>query len=149
MEAPLEETIKSLAGHQFSGGIYSVEHWENFLLTECTGASLMQDGVVHPVVLFHMPIAGSGTSIAEMFALGEAESDLSIGIESYDWEMFKQVRESVSYNVSGQIMSAERCHKSTTEFFDRIKFQFEVRDEETLVARTTIIWHYARSALLP
>ena len=53
-----------------------MEHWENFLLTECTGAQLLPNGIVHPIALFHVPITGAGTSIAEMFSLGQAESDL-------------------------------------------------------------------------
>ena len=69
---PSELEITNLKGHRFSGGEYTVEHWENFLLTACTGGDLMQHGVVHPVVLFHMPILGSGTSITEMGALGQA-----------------------------------------------------------------------------
>ncbi len=68
---PAEE-IRALVGHQFPGGEYTIEHWGNFLLTQCTGANLVPDGMVHPVALFHVPILGSITSIAEMFALGQA-----------------------------------------------------------------------------
>ena len=82
---PPESAIKSLVGHQFPGGSYTIAHWENFLLTECTGAAPLPDDLAHPVALFHMPILGAGTSIGEMFALGKADSDYSIGIESYDW----------------------------------------------------------------
>ena len=84
---PVEE-IEALVGHEFPGGEYTIEHWENFLLTECTGADLLPDAMVHPVALFHVPILGSNTTIAEMFALGQAESDFSIGIESYVWDMY-------------------------------------------------------------
>ena len=105
---PPEAEIRAIVGHQFPGGVYTVAHWENFLLTECTGADLLADGMVHPVVLFHMPILGCGASIAQMFALGQAESDFSIGIESYDWEMFSPLREDVPYTISGKVVSAER-----------------------------------------
>ena len=71
--APPEAEIEALVGHQFPGGEYTIEHWENFLLTECTGGELLPDGMVHPVALFHVPILGANTSIAEMFALGQAE----------------------------------------------------------------------------
>src|SRR5947209_3008832 len=100
---PPEADIRGIVGHQFPGGAYTVAHWENFLLTECTGAELLPDGMVHPVVLFHMPILGSGTTIGEMFALGQAESDYSIGIESYDWEMFSPLREEVAYRIGGKV----------------------------------------------
>ena len=108
---PAEADITRLAGHRFPGGFYTVAHWENFLLTECTGAELLPDGMVHPVALFHIPIIGAGTSIAEMFALGQAESDLSIMIESYDWETFLPLREEMRYRVSGGITSARALHK--------------------------------------
>ena len=48
-EIPAESDITALAGHQFAGGQYTIEHWENFLLTECTGAELLPNGIVHPV----------------------------------------------------------------------------------------------------
>ncbi|MGB1140368.1 MAG: hypothetical protein ACPG1A_05670 [Halioglobus sp.] len=147
---PAASEIKALTGHRFPGGHYIVEHWENFLLTGCTGADLLPDGQVHPVALFHLPIMGAGTSIAEMFALGQAESDLSIIIESYDWEMLQPLYEETRYAVSGSIVSAERCTNTQGQTYDRLQFCFEVRnpaDGQDLVARTTITWHYTRNTL--
>lgn len=145
---PKRDEIEALAGHRFPGGEYAVAHWENFLLTECTGADLLPDGMVHPVALFHLPIEGAGTSIAEMFALGQAESDLSIMIESYEWEMPIPLREDVSYRVSGGISSAQRCLNETGQTYDRIQFVFEVKTpQDDIAARTTITWHYTRNML--
>jgi hypothetical protein len=145
---PAEAEINQLAGHRFPGGTYTVAHWENFLLTECTGAELLPEGRVHPVALFHLPITGAGTSIAEMFELGQAESDLSIMIESYDWETFLPLLEETRYRVSGGIKSAERCNNDTGQVYDRIQFCFEVHTpEEALAACTTITWHYTRNTL--
>lgn len=145
---PAEGEITRLVGHRFPGGFYDVAHWENFLLTECTGAALLPDGMVHPVALFHLPITGAGTSIAEMFALGQAESDLSIMIESYDWEIFLPLREEIRYRISGGIISAQRCANAQGKLYDRIQFCFEVHTpEEVLAARTTITWHYTRNTL--
>jgi len=145
---PDEAAITRLAGHRFPGGTYTVAHWENFLLTECTGAELLADGMVHPVALFHIPILGAGTSIAEMFDLGQAESDLSIMIESYDWETFLPLLENVCYRASGSVTSAERCRDADKNLYDRIQFRFELHTpENTLAARTTITWHYTRNTL--
>lgn len=144
---PPDAEIRAIVGHQFPGGPYTVAHWENFLLTECTGAELLPGGMVHPVVLFHMPILGSRTTIGEMFALGQAESDYSIGIESYDWEMFEPLREEVPYAVSGKVVAAERMTQPEGRMYDRIQFQFEVAQADgVLAARTTITWHYNRGA---
>ena len=145
---PAEAEITALAGHRFPGGQYRIEHWENFLLTECTGAELLPAGQVHPVALFHLPIAGANTSIAEMFALGQAESDLSIMIESYDWEMFLPLFEETRYRVSGSIPSAERKKNEDGQLYDRIQFCFELHNPEgELAARTMITWHYTRDTL--
>ncbi len=144
---PPEEDIRALAGHRFAGGERLIEHWENFLLTDCTGAELLPDGMVHPVALFHVPIQGAGTSIADMFALGQAESDLSIMIESYDWEMPETLKENTPYQVSGSILSAQRLHNDEGRPYDRIQFCFEMHEGKTLAARTTITWHYTRNTL--
>jgi hypothetical protein len=146
-EIPNEADITALRGHQFPGGEYCIEHWENFLLSDCTGAEVLPAGQVHPVALFHVPIQGSGTSIAEMFSLGQAESDLSILIESYDWEMFEPLREQVSYQLSGSITSAERLTNERGQPYDRIQFCFEMHEDRSLAARTTITWHYTRNTL--
>ena len=148
LPVPDESDITRLAGHRFPGGSYTVAHWENALLTECTGADLLPDGMVHPVALFHSPILGAGTSIAEMFALGQAESDLSIMIESYDWEFFQPLHEEVCYTVSGQVAFAERCQNSSGQTYDRIQFRFDVFDpHRALCARSIVTWHYTRDML--
>lgn len=145
---PAAEDIERLSGHRFPGGHYTVAHWENALLTECTGAELLPGGMVHPVALFHLPITGAGTSIAEMFALGRAESDLSILIESYDWETFLPLQEDVRYRVDGVIASAERRWNEQGKPYDRIQFRFEVHTPgNALAARTTVTWHYTRNTL--
>ena len=141
---PSVEEIGAITGHRFPGGKYTIAHWENFLLTECTGASPMPDDLAHPVALFHMPILGAGTSIAEMFALGRAESDFSIGIESYDWEIFKPLREELEYDVTGEVTSSERRNENG-RVFDRIRFRFDLAEPGgEAAARTTITWHYGR-----
>ena len=96
--------------------------------------------------MFHMPIIGAGTSIAEMFALGQAESDFSIGIESYDWEFFSPIVEDVSYAISARVTEADR-RGSGQAVFDRIQFQFDVAEPAgALVARSTVTWRYGRSS---
>ena len=145
---PPQEEIESLAGYQFPGGAYRIAHWENFLLTGCTGAELLPDGIAHPSALFHLPIAGAGTSIAEMFRLGQAESDLSIMIESYEWTFFQPLREETDYRVFGRITSAKRCSNTEGKLYDRIQFSFDVSlPEGDPVACSVITWHYTRDTL--
>lgn len=140
---PVEE-IRALVGHRFPGGHYTIAHWENFLLTECTGAEPLPDDLAHPVALFHVPILGADTSIGEMFELGQADSDASIGIESYDWEFMQPLREEYEYRIDGEITAADR-HEEGGRVYDRIQFRFDLADETgALAARTTITWHYGR-----
>ncbi|MCC5884805.1 MAG: hypothetical protein JJT88_00050 [Gammaproteobacteria bacterium] len=140
---PVEE-IRALVGHRFPGGHYTIAHWENFLLTECTGSEPLPGDIAHPVALFHVPILGAGTSIGEMFALGQADSDASIGIESYDWEFFQPLREEHPYRIDAEITEADR-REENGRMFDRIAFRFDLKDEDGKpAARTTITWHYNR-----
>lgn len=136
-KVPPEAEIRALTGHQFPGGHYTIAHWENVLLP---------GGLAHPAALFHLPIVGSGTSIAEMFALGQAESDLSIMIESYEWEFFQPLQEEREYRVEGHIASAER-HRDSEREYDRIQFVFDVSAQDRAVARSTVTWHYTRNTL--
>ena len=145
---PAQSSIEALSGYEFPGGDYRIAHWENFLLTECTGASLLPAGMAHPIALFHLPISGAGTSIAGMFELGQAESDLSIMIESYDWEYFVPLLEELTYRVTGKVTSSQRCRDENGNVYDRIQFCFEVTTpQQTLAARSTITWHYTRNTL--
>ena len=136
--------MRALVGHRFPGGRYRIAHWENWLLTDCTGRSPMPDDLAHPVVLFHAPILGAGTSITELFRLGRASGAGSVGLESYDWEYFWPLHEDVDYRVDGGIVEAERTTSDTGAIVDRVAFQIELHDGETLVARVTNRWKFRR-----
>lgn len=144
MPLPDVEEIQALLGHEFPGGRYTIAHWENFLLTECTGADPLPDDLAHPVALFHVPILGVGTSIAEMFQLGQAETGVSIGIESYEWEFHQTLREETEYLVTGKITTAERII-TDDKTYDRIQFRFDLADDAEPVATTFVTWRYRRT----
>ena len=100
--------------------------------------------LAHPVAMFHVPIPGAGTSIGEMFALGQADSDASIGIESYVWDFFEPLREEQAYRIDGEITEADRC-ETNGRVYDRIAFRFALRNPGgNVAATTTITWHYNR-----
>jgi hypothetical protein len=137
--------IEALVGHEFPGGTYTIQHWENFLLTECTGANPLPNSQVHPAAMFHVPILGANTTIGEMFALGQAESDASIGIESYDWQLFAPLHEDVAYDITAKITEAGRCDIENGRLYDRIQFVFDLAGPDGKnVARSTVTWHYHR-----
>ena len=145
------EELDRLVGHRFPGGTYRVAHWENWLLTDCTGREQLPDGLVHPIVLFHAPILGAGTSIAELFRLGGVDAvGGAVGLLGYDWEYMTPLREDVEYRVDGGVVSAER-HTSgdggpNAAIADHVAFQIELSLDGALVARVTNRWVFRRTA---
>jgi hypothetical protein len=133
--------VGTLVGHRFPGGRYTIAHWENWLLTDCTGAAQLGDGLVHPVALFHVPILGSGTSIREIFALLGVEGAGSVSLLGYDWEYFVPLREDVEYRCEGGIVAADRHIGDDGRVADEIAFSVDlVDDADVLVARITNRW---------
>lgn len=143
-----EESLAALVGHRFPGGVYRVAHWENWLLTDCTGRHPMPGDLVHPIVLFHAPILGAGTSIAELFRLGGASgASGSVGLIGYDWEYFQPIREELDHRVEGGIASAERRTTSSGAVDDHVSFRIELSRDGELVARVTNRWRFRRTAI--
>ena len=136
-----ETELGALVGHRFTGGRYRIEHWENWLLTDCTGRDPLPDGLVHPIVLFHVPILGVGTSITELFELGGVSGPGSVGLEGYDWEYFGPLHENVEYRMEGGIVSAERITDDAGRTVDRMAFEITLFDEaDRRAARITNRW---------
>ncbi len=141
-----EGTIKTLVGHEFPGGEYLIEHWENFLLTQSTGSKPMKNNFVHPVAFFHVPIYACNTTIEELYKFGHADSESSIMLESYECDMLHPLKEDVSYKGNGKITEAARLVGEDGKTYDRIQFSFELVDPVgELTARSVITWNYMRS----
>jgi hypothetical protein len=141
-----ETELAGLVGHRFAGGNYCIQHWENWLLTDCTGRDQLPDALVHPIVLFHVPILGVGTSITELFSLAQAAGPGSVGLEGYDWEYFVPLREDIDYRMEGGIVSAERIVTDEGGVTDRLAFAIELYDADVIVARVTNRWIFRRSS---
>lgn len=141
-----EDELHALVGHRFPGGTRTIEHWENFLLTDCTGRHQLPDELVHPVALFHVPIQGAGTSIAELFALGRVDGAGSVGLDGYDWEYERPLREGVEYRIDGGVVEVERVHDPERDaVYDRFVFSIELRQPDgELAARITNHWRLRR-----
>ena len=139
-------TLDALRGHRFPGGVRRIEHWENFLLTDCTGAEQLGDGLVHPIALFHVPIQGAQTSIAELFELCGATGAGSVGLEAYDWEYLRPLRELTDYAVTGGIVSVESLATTAGRPYDRVVFSIELHEPGgALAARVTNTWRLYRA----
>ena len=140
-----EATMVALVGHKFPGGTRRVEHWENWLLTDCTGSEQLPDGLIHPISMFHVPIQGVGTSIADLFALGQVDGAGSVGLDGYDWEYFQPLQEDVDYAVEGSVLEIERMTAKSGGIYDRFVFAIEMRSPDgELAARVTNHWRFRR-----
>lgn len=133
-------------GHRFPGGERVVERWENWLLTDCTRRAPMSDGLLHPIVLFHVPIQAVGTSIAELFDLcGGDGSPGSVTLLGYDWEYLQPLREGVEYRADGGIVDAD-----VGDLHDDVTFRIELTDPDgAIAARVTNRWRFRRSGTAP
>jgi len=140
-----EEEILALRGYKFPGGIRTIEHWENWLLTDCTTAQQLPNNLVHPIALFHVPIQGSGFSISQLFALGQVKGAGSVGLDGYDWEYFHPLEEDVPYLCEGEVIDVERIKTENGRIYDRFVFSVELSTESgLLVARITNYWRLWR-----
>jgi hypothetical protein len=146
LSVPSDEEIAALVGHRFAGGVRKVEHWENWLLTDCTQRPPMSGGHLHPVVLFHVPIQAASTSIGEIFALCGGGPAGSVTLLSYEWEFLAAISEDVVYRGDGGIVSAERFRNGDGQVtHDDIAFVIELTDPDaTIVARVTTRWRFLR-----
>lgn len=136
-----------ILGYRFPGGRYTIAHWENFLLTDCTTSEQLPDGLVHPVALFHVPILGSGINIAKLFEVCGAEGPGSVGLDGYDWEYFSRLCIDTEYDVQGSIVHWEHMLDDKGNAYDAMKFAIELRDVasgDALVARVTNSWRFRR-----
>lgn len=144
---PLDR-MTDLIGHRFPGGAYRIEHWENFLVHEALATSIGGGGLAHPAVLFHVPIAGVGVTIADVFALCEAESDEAVRAGAYVWEIDRPLREEVDYRMEGGIIAVERKAGRREGMMDLVTFRIEVIDvvSGNRDASVTNTWIFLRRA---
>jgi hypothetical protein len=139
--------LAALVGHRFPGGEYTIAHWENALLTDCTQRAPMSGDLAHPIALFHVPIQGVSTSVAELFELGGGDGSAgSVTLLGYDWEYLAPLREQCRYRIEGGIVSAQRTHdEHGRPVQDDIAFSIEMFEPAgELAARVTNRWRFLR-----
>ena len=86
-----------------------------------------------------------GTSITELFALGQVEGAGSVGLEGYDWEYFSLLHEDVEYCFEGEVIDVERVKTKSGGIFDRFVFSIELCTVGgDPVAKVTNSWRFWR-----
>ena len=138
--------LDALVGHRFEGGERTVEHWENWLLTDCTQRAPMTDDLLHPVALFHVPIQAAATSIADIFAVAGGGAAGSVTLLGYDWEYLAPMYEGMSLRGVGGITAAQRHRDDAGHVaHDDVSFSIElVAPGGEVVARVTNRWRFLR-----
>ena len=141
------EDMNALVGRRFPGGTYVVERWENVLLHDVVEAGEPLDGFVHPIGLFHVPLAACGWTYAEIFETCHAESDEAVRAGEYTWELVEPLREGVEYSISGEFVDVERKQGRCGGVFDAVTFRLDLTDASTrrLAASVTNTWLFLRS----
>ena len=144
------ESMQALVGRRFPGGSYAVEHWENVLLHDVVVADLGPDGIVHPIGLFHVPLAACGWTYSEIFTMCQAESDEAVRAGEYTWQLVEPMREGRCYDVTGEFLGIERKH-GRAGAFDKVTFRLDLtdRDAGTVTAHVTNSWLFLRSDVDP
>lgn len=141
------EEMQDLVGHRFPGGTYTIEAWENVLLSDVTGISPLPDSIAHPAFLFHAPLVGVGVRVADIFELCHAESDEAVRAGEYRWTLHEPLRVGTTYRMSGGFVGVERKQGRRGGLMDIVTFVIDLHDEAgTLAASSRGSWIFLRSS---
>jgi hypothetical protein len=140
------EVMHELVGWTFPGGTTSIEHWQNFLLTDVMCHAPLPDDLVHPAACFNTPLAGMGMSFADFFAVCHAESDDAIRAGEYTFDIHRPLREDIEYRVEGHIVDVVRKRGGRIGLFDLVTFVLTMTQPDGEVALTaTNSWVFLRT----
>jgi hypothetical protein len=139
--------MQKLVGHQFPGGTFTIERWENTLLCQVMACDVLPDGLAHPAYLFHAPLAGLGLKYGDIFELCHAESDEAVRAGEYQWDIHQPLRVGHTYRMSGGFTGVERKQGRRAGLMDVVSFRIEMHDDEddALVATVGNSWIFLRS----
>lgn len=141
------DDLGALVGRRFPGGSYTVARWENVLLHDVVEAAPAPGGLVHPIGLFHIPLAACGWTYDEIFQLCGAESAEAVRAGEYDWQIVDPLREGHTYDVGGEFTAVERKTGRRGGVFDKVTFRLDLTDHDTgaVAAVVTNSWLFLRS----
>lgn len=140
------QEMQGIVGRAFPGGTFTIEPWENVLLSDVMGVPPLPDGIAHPAYLFHAPLAGAGVRVGDIFELCHAESDEAVRAGEYHWEIHRPLLVGATYRMSGGYTGVERKHGRRGGLMDAVTFRIDVQDEAgELVASTLSTWLFLRS----
>ena len=141
------EQMQGLVGRSFPGGTFTIEPWENILLSDVMGIEPLPDSIAHPAYLFHAPLAGVGVRIPDIFELCQAESEEAVRAGEYHWVVHRPLRVGATYRMSGGFTGFERKEGRRGGLMDMVTFEIAMHDEDGELAATTVsTWIFLRSS---
>ncbi len=142
------EEMRSLVGHRFPGGTFTIERWENVLFSDAMACDPLPDGLAHPAYLFHAPLAGVGLTYRDIFELCRAESDEAIRAGEYVWDVHRPLRVGHTYRMSGEFTNVVRKQGRRAGLMDIVTFRIDLHDQADGALAATIVnsWIFLRSA---
>ena len=145
MVVPLDE-MHRLVGHRFPGGSYRIDRWENFMMHDVMLVQAGSEGLAHPLYFFHLPIAGMGVTIQDIFDLCQADSPDAVRAGEYVWEIGQPLREGHEYRVSGSITEVHRKVGKRGGVMDFVTFVADVCEthDDVPCARISNTWIFLR-----
>ena len=65
--------MQSIIGWTFPGGTKTIEHWENFLLTDVMCSTPLPGDLAHPAFCVSAPMSAMGITMSDFFEVCRAE----------------------------------------------------------------------------
>jgi hypothetical protein len=129
-----------LIGHRFPGGRTSVPQWMNRLWRDAVLAEEDSSSEVHPVLVYHAALQGSGVTIQDIFDLLDGSNESGIMLGEQRFKFTRPLTVDTEYEVDGGIIDVVRKEGRRAGVFDVMTFElrvFEARDDEPLAVSTT------------
>ncbi|MFV0463923.1 MAG: hypothetical protein ACK5MP_12130 [Nostocoides sp.] len=143
-----EDDLHALVGTRFPGGSYTPQPYVNWLTCDCVMASeILQNGGVHPLLIYMGTQAGMGLTLEELFALCAASSEDGPMLGEWGMDIAAPMHLDRRYTISGGITGTSRKRGEKTGVFDIVQFELELREEDdpdTVVAVTRSSFIYPR-----
>ena len=143
--------MQEVVGHRFPGGTYTIESWENVLLSDVTGVAPLPDGIAHPAFLFHAPLAGVGVRVrGHLRALPRRVGGGGARRASTAGRCTQPLRVGATYRMSGGFTGVERKQGRRGGLMDIVSFEIELHDEAASSRRHDRLasWIFLRSSAL-
>ena len=135
------------SGRRFPGGSYTVARWENVLLHDVVEADPAPGGLVHPIGLFHIPLAACGGPTRRSSASARPSPPRRCAPASTTGRSSSRCARGTPTTCDGEFTDVERKTGRRGGVFDKVTFRLDLTDRDTgaVAAVVTNSWLFLRS----